>query len=232
MHGDQKLGLALGILLIGVVGAFFFRNETELVTPTSELKDAEWIDQVIDQNNGPKPYPQRASGRMAGSDQTRPISEQADPSPATAQSDQSMPLFNSEPDLAAFDSTPPVIVPDANAVAPQPDDSGSSQADPNSAWQARSDDPGSTLPFSYTVKNGDTLSGLSTLFLGTSSRYLEIFELNRDRMQSENDLRVGMTLRIPARNDPAGNNSEETRNHSTARPVSTPQNVPSPTTGR
>ena len=32
MNQDKKLGLALGILLIGTVAALFFRNEQELST--------------------------------------------------------------------------------------------------------------------------------------------------------------------------------------------------------
>jgi nucleoid-associated protein YgaU len=51
----------------------------------------------------------------------------------------------------------------------------------------------------YTVRRGDTLSKIAQHFLGDSNRYREIFEANRDQLQSPNArLRVGMTLRIPA----------------------------------
>ena len=49
----------------------------------------------------------------------------------------------------------------------------------------------------HTVKAGETLSEISIRYLGTSRRYKEIFDLNRDRLRSPNDIREGMKLRIP-----------------------------------
>ena len=59
----------------------------------------------------------------------------------------------------------------------------------------------------YVVKYGDTLSGIAQKFLGSQSRYQEIYEANRDRMSSPDRLDVGKPLRIPhvASNvDPSG----------------------------
>ena len=47
MHRDKKVGLALGILLIGIVAAFFFRNESVEVETALPLKNAEQIDSKI-----------------------------------------------------------------------------------------------------------------------------------------------------------------------------------------
>lgn len=55
----------------------------------------------------------------------------------------------------------------------------------------------------HTVKSGETLSEISIRYLGTSRRYKEIFDLNRDRLRSPNDIREGMKLRIPV-NQPSG----------------------------
>ncbi|QDV50433.1 LysM peptidoglycan-binding domain-containing protein [Gimesia fumaroli] len=55
----------------------------------------------------------------------------------------------------------------------------------------------------HTVKSGETLSEISIRYLGTSRRYKEIFNLNRDRLRSPNDIREGMQLRIPVQ-QPAG----------------------------
>ncbi len=52
---------------------------------------------------------------------------------------------------------------------------------------------------SYVVKPGDTLYRIAKQLLGSGSRYRAIYEANRDRMRSPDDLRVGMRLVIPRR---------------------------------
>lgn len=49
----------------------------------------------------------------------------------------------------------------------------------------------------YRVGPKDTLSGISQKLLGRSTRWEEIFELNKDRMQSYDQLTLGMILRLP-----------------------------------
>lgn len=56
---------------------------------------------------------------------------------------------------------------------------------------------GSTTPSLYTVVAGDTLSHISGKVYGTSSRWRDIFEANRDVMANENSLKIGMQLRMP-----------------------------------
>ena len=51
----------------------------------------------------------------------------------------------------------------------------------------------------YTVQKGDVLSDVSRKMLGTSKRWMEIHELNKDVLDSEDALVVGMTLKLPAR---------------------------------
>jgi LysM repeat protein len=53
------------------------------------------------------------------------------------------------------------------------------------------------VPRTYTVQSGDTLSTISRRFYGTPSRWIDIFQANRDRLSSENSLRVGQEIRIP-----------------------------------
>lgn len=62
--------------------------------------------------------------------------------------------------------------------------------------QTATADPASA-PRSYTVKSGDSLSGISRKVYGTPSRWIDIYQANRDRLSSENALRVGQDLRIP-----------------------------------
>ncbi len=57
-------------------------------------------------------------------------------------------------------------------------------------------DPASA-PRSYTVKSGDSLSSISRAVYGTPSRWIDIYQANRDRLSSENALKVGQDLRIP-----------------------------------
>ena len=49
----------------------------------------------------------------------------------------------------------------------------------------------------YTVKYGDTLSHIAERFLGSQSRFHEIFDANRDRISAPDKLQVGKSLRIP-----------------------------------
>jgi LysM repeat protein len=49
----------------------------------------------------------------------------------------------------------------------------------------------------YVVQPGDTLGRISARFYGTSSRYMDIYNANRDRLASPNSITVGQTLIIP-----------------------------------
>ncbi len=49
----------------------------------------------------------------------------------------------------------------------------------------------------YVVRPGDTLGKISTRFYGSSRRYMEIYDANRDVLSSPSGLKVGQTLRIP-----------------------------------
>lgn len=63
--------------------------------------------------------------------------------------------------------------------------------------QNRPANPTANGPRSYTVESGDTLSRISNKMYGSSGRWSEIFEANRDQLPSPNALRVGQVLRIP-----------------------------------
>lgn len=49
----------------------------------------------------------------------------------------------------------------------------------------------------YTVKSGDTLSGIAKSFFGSEAFADAIFEANRDRLTSRHALKIGQKLRIP-----------------------------------
>ncbi len=67
---------------------------------------------------------------------------------------------------------------------------------PQQTAAQRSPNPAS-VPRTYTVQSGDTLSAISKRFYGTPSRWIDIYQANRDRMSSESALRVGQEIRIP-----------------------------------
>ncbi|MBX3295275.1 MAG: LysM peptidoglycan-binding domain-containing protein [Acidobacteria bacterium] len=49
----------------------------------------------------------------------------------------------------------------------------------------------------YIVRPGDTLGTISRRFYGTSARYMDIYNANRDRLPSPNSVTVGQELIIP-----------------------------------
>jgi nucleoid-associated protein YgaU len=50
----------------------------------------------------------------------------------------------------------------------------------------------------YTVKSGDTLSGIAQQFYGDASKYNKIFEANHDKLTSADQIRPGQELVIPS----------------------------------
>jgi LysM repeat protein len=52
-------------------------------------------------------------------------------------------------------------------------------------------------PRSHVVQQGDTLYKLAQQYYGDRARWRDIFAANRNVMQTETDLKIGMTLRIP-----------------------------------
>lgn len=50
----------------------------------------------------------------------------------------------------------------------------------------------------YTVSPGDTLSSISKKQFGSSARWKEIYELNRDKLSSPTSLKINQVLRLPA----------------------------------
>ena len=62
-----------------------------------------------------------------------------------------------------------------------------------SAPQAPAPSPAKT----YTVKAGDTLSGIAKATLGNAGAYMKIFELNKDQLTDPDKIQPGQVLRLP-----------------------------------
>jgi len=49
----------------------------------------------------------------------------------------------------------------------------------------------------YTVAAGDTLSKIAKEYYGDASKYMKIFEANKDQLSDPDKIKVGQTLKIP-----------------------------------
>lgn len=63
----------------------------------------------------------------------------------------------------------------------------------------------------HRIVDGDTLSRLAQRYLGSSKRFLEIYEANRDRLQSPDLLPIGLELRILLPDPDVSSNRAEKR---------------------
>jgi LysM repeat protein len=207
MHPDKKVGMALGILLVGIVGAFFFRNDTEATEKEDswKLASAEELDDRIRRGDQVPYLPDREAGPSH-------MGEVPDINIAD--------LIAEIPDV---DSTNSVVIPQPirigepgrshDLVAPIPSPS-SDLKGVDEAVARSGDSPGIFAPAKssvsggtrktttptvriHEVASGETLSSLSLKYLGTHRRYRELFEANRDLLKSPDALQVGMKLRIP-----------------------------------
>lgn len=73
----------------------------------------------------------------------------------------------------------------------------SSLPQPQAAAAAASAGGGSAQGRSYTVQSGDTLSKIAKEFYGNANDYNRIFEANRDKLESPDQIRPGQELVIP-----------------------------------
>lgn len=91
-----------------------------------------------------------------------------------------------------------LVIPSDTRAAVQPASSATAFAD--EPTPARLNASGATPTGSRTIKvqSGDTLSSLAQRHLGSSARWREIYEANRDQLHDSDDLQVGMTLRLSA----------------------------------
>ena len=217
MHRDKKLGLALGILLIGVVGAFFFRNEADPLEDLPELQDVASLDaQIAEQPIAPYLMPPEfnENSKAAASDELPEFLRE--PAGGGEAAGPPGPIITRSNDLAAAESMP---VPEHNRAWTVKLSEPATAADPATAAS-------DTGPRTHRVQQGDTLSGLAQRYLGSSTRFMDLYTANRDVLRSPDDLRVGMTIRIPAPASAARPAAVETP--SVTQPVSSTQVNPAP----
>lgn len=229
MHTDRKIGFAMGILLIGIVAALFFRNEPlmnpELPTVRRERELNERLRErdvavYLEDSSKPtaseskesrKPKSLRdALNQMGGRKQTRSESANKPEPVGKDESDDNESAVSPDDEIVPIPTQEAI---DAEKRSVASDESGSNAADSEDLPAPVVSIPSEPLTDpvepqtdafvppaefeEYTVKYGDTLSGIAQRFLGSQSRYQEIYEANRDRMSSPDRLDVGKPLRIP-----------------------------------
>lgn len=188
MHGDTKVGLAMTILLVGIAAALWFPRTPVDGNAVSPLADTRAIDAAIEQ------LPVRAY-RV---DVQPRVQAESSREPSVAQAVASKKPTSSSAELLRERGTaelPPTSAPAAIPGSPRNSRMGD---DVSNAW-SEADDLSAHEAVTHTVREGDTLSGLAGKYLGSVGKYGEIFEANRDQLQSPDDLRLGMKLRIPSR---------------------------------
>jgi len=192
MHPDKKTGLALGVLLVGFVGAFFFRNEADPNNNIPELENA----QALDDRIAERPVVPYLTGVETEQD------DPADPR-SNGLSDQELPSFLRQDDQDGFGSPPEPIREQGIASDFNSGRDSTTTASHNDAWQTsprnnnRSERSYVDGPRFHVVQKGDTLTALAAKYLGSTRRFGDLYNANRDLLKSADDLRVGMKLRIP-----------------------------------
>lgn len=204
MHRDHKLALALALLLIGVAAALCFPRQPQETLADLELEDADQLDARIDLlpvRVYTEPHDPRAEREEAAADREPPEfqPELRDPFAEFA-------LLPGAPDpIPLADVTPPANdrpsdrdtpVSPPIRVGAWPESAGDGMESTATGRQAVEPDE-AEQPLVHEVQPGDTLSGLAGRFLGSTARYVELYEANRHILASPDDLRIGMRLVIP-----------------------------------
>jgi hypothetical protein len=176
MGRKPKLAMVCVVLVAGIAAAWLFRKPEGLADPTpASLPDSG----VVLRESRPfevRPFP--VDPNLA--DDTlykKPVVDVAPTEPPPLPKVSLVwPTVEPEPTLAP--PPPPMVAIEATQPA----------VEPSAAL---------TREIHHRVQEGETLSGLARRYLGSGTRYRELYEANRDVLASPDALRVGMELRIP-----------------------------------
>lgn len=181
--GGRKLVLAVLVLAAGFLGALQFRKPglRDSAPATSDLT----LDEPVTRRLAP----------AAGAVQTYKVPTAVAPSLAE------IPAPTSQPKLD--ERRPPSPV--GSLLRPLADDFPSL---PPARENPLRDEGPSDAPRSHTIEDGDTLTKLADRYLGSVERFQEIYDLNRELLDSPDLLPIGKILKIPPRTRPAARPSE------------------------
>lgn len=192
MHRDTKIGLALAILLIGFAGALCFPRHSAVDVSALELEGADELDAAIELLPV-RAYTERGTKSLLDVvELTAPAA--SGPAPFSPGDLQFQP--GRTPEQVAIVPNPiPSTNPDTLPTNDRPDGPhGRSVSTPKSTASP------ADVQF-HVVQPGETLSAIASRYLGSAAKFPEIFEANRDVLDSPDDLKLSMKLRIPRRSD-------------------------------
>jgi LysM repeat protein len=206
MQRDMKIGMALGVALIGIVGALFFRREPEVSNDKTPppVENVDRLDEEIAEN-GRAPYNQKidagdeASAPVPSASNTgRSVSNKKSGKVNGKKDGKSRDLTDDNPGALGGLGADESLAEDIPAHNADWTPTGPAATTSTRSGQApRGSNTASATGRTHVIQTGDTLSGLAARYLGSPNRYLEIYEANRPQLRSPNDVREGMTLKIP-----------------------------------
>ncbi|MFN0051216.1 MAG: LysM peptidoglycan-binding domain-containing protein [Planctomycetales bacterium] len=229
MQRDMKTGLALGLALVGIVGALFFRHDPppkgEELPPVNG--SAELDKQISELPKGPYINGLDEDVTPAVAAATSSTDSAAGPSAGSRSKPEAYetPGFLNKKDQSehrALQAGRPAVAPDpiGSGASGQPGLGRSAADEPppahNRDWKpegtasgrtgASAQSTGNTASpggrRTHVIQAGDTLSSLAARYLGSGARYRELYEANRNVLRSPDDLPNGVTLVIPDSNTP------------------------------
>jgi len=202
MQRDQKVGLALGVLLIGTVAAFFFRNETHPSRRAPNLERAAAVDREIAEKRltpylsptEPEVVPQGIASRFSSRTESPDMrtGERRLPRWEELQAEIHDPFAET-----IAQTTVPAPAPDPIQMESLITETASTVASPTMEDAAEASVAATAAETIHEVQRGETLSSIAGKYLGSQARFQEIYEQNRHQLRDANDLQIGMKLRIP-----------------------------------
>jgi len=190
MRSDAKLGMALGMLVVGFAIAFCFPREGRVSIMEQVVRgqsapdsvDLEFVPirELRTENTSDDSLPKSFTEESSVADEVLPT-ELTESISFSSESDSNQQKPDAQRSLQSiFEAELSSDLPEVEKTELLPTDESNSPAKEN-----------------YLVQQGDTLSEISMRTLGSYGRYLDIFEANRDQLDSPDDLRLGMLLKIP-----------------------------------
>ena len=205
VHQDQRIGLALAVLLIGAAGAFCFRNDSKPAGTGPRLKSTRELDARIAEKSI-APYLQSSDEDHEGTGITaRKVSDRSKSTETGG--DHSLPRLDT-PDFLNSDDRQPAPWQAGRSgdgvqeLAPIPFPELNGNGASSIAGHEPTDTTGKTAAAGeriHVVQKGETLSSIAAKVMGSSNRFQDLFDANRDQLSDANDVRVGMSLRVPPR---------------------------------
>lgn len=211
MQRDLKVGLSLGVLVLGVVGALLFRKEHASEAPKPTLKTARKIDERIAER--PRtPY-------MTG-DVEFDQDDSTDPQAKDDQTADGRPAHTVPPDWLNDDEDPFQVTRNDKGRfdfrhGADVDDSSIEPVQPNLRATHREAATSQAGMQTHVIQSGDSLSLLAERYLGSQGRFQEIYDANRDVLTDVNRLPLGATIVIPATTKTSQKRATETNARAT-----------------